>query len=263
MRVAKFPKSVLLDENPLGSGGGGGQGDRAAQFDGTNRLTAPNTGGVFSVAGNTDLHVVFWFVVDTFPTSGADEIMNVTGNNVTKDGWFTYVTSAQRLAMGSCDGAGYGFLVNTSTLLSTAHWYFAHCWWDNSGGAANYTMSLYDTGALLSSVSTGGLFINNAIPQPLNMGGGIAPQTWLKGRMDKVGIWGLPNPSPLDGTGIWNSGAGLTGAELVALPAYDTGRLGWWDLDEQTGAMVWSELGGLYDAIPTGTVVSVPPAGEF
>src|SRR5215203_5589748 len=89
---------------------GGGLG--AAQFTGTTKIQAPNTGGVFNPAFGTDLSVYFWITVDAFPVSGNAEVLNVAGGTVGTDGWFVFLpsTGTQFLSMGSSNGVGYSNL---------------------------------------------------------------------------------------------------------------------------------------------------------
>lgn len=242
---------------------GGGGGDRAAQFDGSNKLSATN-GGVFSPPGNVDLYVLFWFVIDAFPVSGNHEIVNVAGGTLGTDGWFVFTDATNHyLNIGTSDGAGYSTIAFSAQALITNKWYMAGCSWDNSGGAAGYEIDLWDTGGLLGSNSSGGRFINNSNPQPLNIGGGVGGQAWMNGRIDKLGIWNRLAGNPVDGTALWNSGAGMVGSDVLAHPTLSSGLVAFYDLDQATGTLTWPDVGGTHPATATGTVVSVPRAGQF
>jgi len=240
-----------------------GAGDRAAQFNGSTKVSAANTGD-FSPPGNTDLFVAFWLAMDDLSGASGLELINVAGAAVATDGWFVYVNAANdRLAMGSSDGTGYSSLEFSLQALTAATWYMGFAWWDNSGGAATYTLDLYSTSAHIGSNSAAGRFINVASPQPLNIGGGVGGQTWAQCRLDKVGIWRLPSGQSPDQGALWNNGAGLTGAAVQAHATLPTGLVDYYDLDEATGSTTWRSVLGTHNATATGTVVSVPPAGQF
>lgn len=243
------------------------RGDRAAQFGGANYLSVANPSGVFIPAFNTDLHVYFWFVIDVLPPGVDGYNMVKCGPSpvdVTKDSWGIFFDAADRLGMFATDGATYAFLIPAVT-LSVATWYFTHCHWDNSGGTAALNMSLYDTGGSLGSFGAGGHFLNNPSPsQPLFLGGINAPQIGLQGRMDKLGIWHVSSvETPPDELDLWNGGAGMTGAAVFATPALVDNVIAYYDFDELTGALTWADHGGVHPATATGTVVSVPPVGQF
>jgi hypothetical protein len=242
----------------LPASGGGGETDFAAQFAGAEKLVAANA-GAFSPANGTDWTVGFWFVIDEFPVAGVHEICNVTGNALALDGWFVFVDSAQTLAMGYSNGAGYQVLAPAT--IDAATWYFCKLHWNNDA-SPSLNMSLYDTESSINSWGAGTTgFINIATPQPLNLGGGIAPQAWMRGRIDKWGCWAR-NFAGGEEADLWAAGAGLTGEQVDAHGTLSD-YVAYYDLDELTGAATWPDQGGNHPATATGTVVRVPKAGQF
>lgn len=239
---------------------GASGGDRAAQFAGEEKLSITND-GTFNPPGNTDLHLGYWFCLDDLPESGVYEMVNTTGGVITADCWFTFVAASDGwFRMGCTDGSGYTDLP-VEHVIQVGQWYYAGCWWDNSGVEANLTLTLWDTSDLLGSVTTAGRFLRQGNPQPVNIGGGIDGQQWTVGRFDKVGIWTRAAGSPVDLTAAWNNGFGLTGEQVQAHGTLAAGLLAYYDLDEDTGAATWPDATGDHDATATGTVVSVPRAG--
>ena len=248
----------LITHRVLSASGGGVLSDRAAQFGGMTKVTAQN-GGAFAPPNSTGLTVAFWISLDEAIGASAWEVLNVAGAAVETDGWYAYVEgTTQKIGMGYSNGVSYNNL--TPLALTENTWYMILCYWDNDA-SPNLTMDVYDTTALINSFSTAGNgFINVASPQPLNIGGGVGGQAWMKGRLDKVGIW-LGNKSSSSAT-IWNNGAGLTGNQLA--PAGLLSDLaGWYDLDERSGAATWADFLGAHDAAATGNVLSVPRSGQF
>lgn len=237
--------------------------DRAAQFQGNEKLSVPNDGS-FSPPGNVDLHVIFWFAIDTFPAAGVHEIMNVSGNAVGLDGWFIFTDATNhRLSIGSSDGVSYGAMEFTVAPLTAGTWYMASCLWDNSGGGAGYEIDLYNTGGLIGSNTAAGNFINPTSSQPLNIGGGVSGQAWMKGRIDKVGIWRRLTGDPVNQTVVFNSGLGLTGSQVYSNASLTSGLVAWYDLDQRSGSPLWRDFAGNHIAVSTGNVLSVPKAGSF
>lgn len=241
--------------------------DRAADFGGSSKLSAPNN-GVFNPAFGTDLYVVFWFSIDTLPGAGVNyEMVNTAVGDVTKDGWFCFLNGTTNFfSIGSSTGTAYGTLGFSAQAIVANKWYMAACSWDNHSGTGAYIITLYDTAGLINSNSTGAPgFINTANPQPLNIGGHGNPAfAWVHGRIDKLGIWkrtaiqGSPSANTL-----WNSGVGLQGSQVLADPNLPIGLTAWYDLNEATGSGIWRDITGAHDMNATGTVVSVPPSGQF
>jgi len=232
-------------------------GDRAAQFDGSNKVSAANS-GAFSPAPLTPWSVVFHLYLDADIGATDWAIVNVASGVLATDGWFFFVqTGTQKIGMGHSDGAGLHFLIPHVLIKQT--WYMIVGTWDQAAVGPTMAMDVY-TGASHNSYSTGttDTYINNASPQPLNIGGAVGGLTWVHGRLDKVGFWTRTLPD--QGT-LWNGGVGLKGTELPA--AGMTGSLvDYYDLDEATGSTTWRSLFGTHNATATGTVVSVPPAGQ-
>jgi hypothetical protein len=238
--------------------------DKAAQFSGTTKLVRANTGGIFNPPLGTDLVVSFWLCFDTLPTSGAAEIVNVSGGGlVGKDGWFVFLPAATKfLSFGCSDGSGYASL-GLASALSAGTWYFASLFWDNSGGEATFAGTLYSCAGVLNSSSVSGRFINAGDPQPLNIGGGVGLQQNSICRIDKLGIWRIVAPaSGPPAAAMWNGGAGRTYSQVVAA-GLDSGLTAYYDCDQATGAATWPDGTGAYNATASGTVVSVPPHCQF
>lgn len=252
-----MPNPVIAHR--LLAAGSGVLGDRAAQFSGLTKLTAPN-GGAFSPANGTDLTVAFWISLDEAIGAAAWEVLNVAGAAAGTDGWYAYIEgTSQDIGMGYSNGTTYN---NLTTLTLTANtWYFIVCRWNNDASPV-LEMTVYDTTQLLTSVSTGGNgFINIASPQPLNIGGGVDGQTWLRGRMDKVGIWTRAFAGG-EAVTLWNNGLGLNGSDLASAGLLSD-LVAWYDLNERSGSASWSDFLGVRDATATGNVLSVPKAGLF
>lgn len=238
--------------------GGLGGGDRAAQFAGAEKLTV-TPGNPFSPANGTDWSICLWIALDNAILATNWEVLNTVGGSAAVDGWFVFVeATTQKIAHGYCDGTNYSFLATHPLALGA--WYFVH-FTINNDASPHLDMTVWDTTQLINSFSTGSTGFINPANQALKIGGGLVSQQWMKGRLDKIGIWSRPltGSEPQD---LWNGGAGLTGV-AVSGSGLLTGLVDYYDLDEGTGAATWRSLLGTHNAAATGTVVSVPRAGQF
>lgn len=237
----------------------GGDFDFAAQFTGDDLLTAAQSGELSPGAGET-LVVAFWLALDALPDGASLEVMNINVGATETDGWFVFVEDAtNKIGIGYSDGLG-GYFFLTGAALEADKWYFVAATWAN-GVNCNLFIDLYDTDALINNFSNSGSNnVNHAAAGPLKLGGGLGGQAGLTGRLDKAGIWGRGLTGP-EVAALWNNGAGLRGtqADLTSLADYLT----YYDLDEATGATTWPDRSGSFPATATGTVVRVPPAGQF
>lgn len=245
----------------LGAEGEEAPTDMAAQFAGAEVLAAAHGGALSPGAGET-LTLALWFALDALPSGASFEVMNVNTGAAATDGWFVFVEDGtNKLGMGYCDGTNYTFLT-TGVALEADKWYLAVIGWQNGAGCA-LSIDLFDTDAFINSYTNSGLNpVNAGANGTLKMGDGAAGQQGLIGRLDKAGFWSrtLTAGELVD---LYNAGVGLTGGQVLAHGTLPTGLLAGYDYDEETGATTWPDYTENFDATATGTVVSVPPAGQF
>lgn len=235
-------------------------GDFSAEFTGTARLSALNTGARFNPANSTPLTVAC-FVYPTQLTSGVYyPYVRVEGGSGGADGWYLQRAGAtDQFEAGYSNGTNYYNVDTTSPSINT--WYMLMGTWHNTGGSPTIELRVYGpSGALADATNTGTGFVNAAATGNLNMGQRSDAGQSGEVHIDKVGIWGAALSGAQADT-LWNGGEGLTGAQLAGA-GLTTNLLYWWELDEMAGTPTWPGFYGGVSLTQTGTVGQAARAGH-
>lgn len=235
--------------------------DYAAAFTGTARLAAANTAGRFNPANSTPYTVAAWVYPTVVPVGTINAYVRVEGGSVGTDGWFLqYDGNLNQFGIAYSNGSNYFGVAGQTPTANT--WYLlVASFANNGGGASAMELRVYSVSALLfdgTNVGTG--FINTSATGDLGFGNNAGGTLTGEERIDKVGIWDRTFTGAEMDT-LWNSGEGLTGAQLAG--ASLTGNLlYYWDLDEESGTATWPDFAGGVSLTATGTVNQAARAGH-
>lgn len=234
-------------------------GDFSAGFTGSARLTAPNTAARFDPPNNTALTVALWVYPTQLTAATYYVYAGVVDGTAPGDGWFVLRDgNTGEFQVGYSNGTGYSLVDSSGFSPSINTWYMIYGTFNNLTGDKSFEIRVYDVnGAVNTSTQVGTGFVNASATGSLYVGSGVGGVNPANARIDKFGIWfGAPDPDTL-----WNSGAGLTGAQLAGA-GVTTGLQFYYDLDEASGSPTWPAFMGGATLTATGTVTQQPRAGH-
>jgi hypothetical protein len=194
------------------------------------------TGEYLDLTGPTDMNpsgsdfcMCGWIYADSIA-------LNIVASSIIPGGaWNSFEWLMQydgaRLKLYMGPSPGYNATASTFGALSTGTWYFVYAEYDSATNLIGISINdgTLDTGA------------GPATPSDLNaafsLGYGPTLARYWDGRIDEFAFWKGRKLTAAEITEAYNSGAGLSYADLSA-PSLLTDLISWWTLDETTGSRV-------------------------
>jgi hypothetical protein len=187
----------LTDNNTVGSATG--KIGNAADFDGTNYLSAPNN-ATFSPTGH--FTVTGWVRLQTIlGNPGIAGVWHFTSVNDRQ--WILYVNGSSKYSAFSVSPDG----INDTTLfsppgLSVGTWYFLAAGWDGSNMFLSINAGTPETTAFSGPIYSGAT-------NPFEVGAYDGGAAFMDGRIDEIGLWHRAL-TVSEISLLYNSGSGLT-----------------------------------------------------